>query len=301
METTAEMIHHPIGQRYTSEQDCMNALIAMKWPTGFVCPRCAHTRCSHLSSRRVPLFECASCGHQTSPMVGTMFEGTHLPLMKWFQALELFLLPDGISATRLSKEIQVTYKTAWLMLHKIRHSVGEFDAKELLSGEVKVNCDQYGANPARPQFPNPYATAVVAGCTVTESGELEHIKLRLLPHKRGNGERGNQRDLVTFINRNVEVRTSMVQSFPLAFRLYLPLRKVVREAWGSLTRTYVSLGLKYLQAYLNEYTVRRKLSVRPGTDLAMRQELLRICMAIPAIPYRQLIARQPNPQLPVAA
>jgi hypothetical protein len=39
------------------------------------------------------------------------------PLVKWFQALELFLLPDGISAMRLSLVIQVTYKTAWLMLH----------------------------------------------------------------------------------------------------------------------------------------------------------------------------------------
>ncbi|GJM69762.1 hypothetical protein HMSSN036_19780 [Paenibacillus macerans] len=38
--------------------------------------------------------------------------------MKWFQALELFLLPDGISALRLSKVIRVTYKTAWSMLQK---------------------------------------------------------------------------------------------------------------------------------------------------------------------------------------
>ncbi|EES73148.1 hypothetical protein POTG_02248 [Paenibacillus sp. oral taxon 786 str. D14] len=71
-------------------------------------------------------------------MVGTIFERTHLPLVKWFRAIELFLLPDGISALRLSQVIQVTYKTAWLMLHKIRHALGECDARELLSGDVKV-------------------------------------------------------------------------------------------------------------------------------------------------------------------
>ncbi|GJM74317.1 hypothetical protein HMSSN036_65330 [Paenibacillus macerans] len=57
----------------------------------------------------------------------------------------------------------------------------------------------------------------------------------------------------------MDVRTSAVQLFPLAFRLYLPLRRVVREAWESLKSTYGALGLKHLQAYLNEYTGRRRL------------------------------------------
>ncbi|OMG43047.1 hypothetical protein BK140_44760, partial [Paenibacillus macerans] len=84
-----------------------------------------------------------------SPLVGTIFEGTHLPLVKWFQALELFLMEGGISALRLRQVIRVAYKTAWLVLHKIRHAAGEFDARELLSGDVKVNSDQYGRNPSR--------------------------------------------------------------------------------------------------------------------------------------------------------
>ncbi|MCY7557516.1 transposase [Paenibacillus macerans] len=66
--------------RYNSEQACIEALIAMKWPSGFVCPRCAHTRCSSLASRHIPLFECGKCKHQTSPLVGTIFEGTRLRL-----------------------------------------------------------------------------------------------------------------------------------------------------------------------------------------------------------------------------
>ncbi|MGG6310446.1 transposase, partial [Paenibacillus macerans] len=211
----------PFSRRYHSEQACMDALIAMKWPNGFVCPSCAHTRCSRLTSRSIPLFECRKCGHQTSALVGTIFERTHLPLLKWFQALELFLLRGGISALRLSQVIQVTYKTAWLMLHKIRHAVGEFDARELLCGDVKVNSDLYGQDPSRSQFPHPYASAVVAGCTVTESGEPEQVKIRLVPQKRGEGRRANRDELAAFINGYVDVRTSTVQSFPLAFRLYL--------------------------------------------------------------------------------
>ncbi|RRJ65254.1 IS1595 family transposase [Paenibacillus oralis] len=290
----------PFSSRYNSEQACMEALIAMKWRSGFVCPRCAHTRCSRLTSRHILLFECGKCKHQTSPLVGTIFEGTHLPLLKWFEALELFLLPDGISARRLSQVIEVTYKTAWLMLHKIRHAAGEFDARELLCGDVKVNSDQYGRNPSRCQFSHPYASAVVAGCTVTESGEPEQVKIRLVPHKRGDGQRANRHELVAFINAHVDVRTSAVQSFPLAYRLYVPLRKVVREAWESLKSTYIALGLKHLQAYLSEYTVRRSLR-RLGAEETMRRKLLQMCVAIPAISYRRLIARQPNQPLAAAA
>ncbi|MGZ7444098.1 transposase, partial [Paenibacillus sp. TH7-28] len=194
----------PFTSRFNSEQSCMEALIAMKWPNGFVCPRCAHTRCSRLTSRHIPLFECGKCKHQTSALVGTIFEGTHLPLLKWFEALDLFLLEGGISAMRLSQVTRVTYKTAWLMLHKIRHAVGEFDARELLSGDVKVNSDLYGRDPSRCQLSHPYASAVVAGCTVTESGEPEQVKIRLVPHKRGDGQRANRHELAAFINGHVD-------------------------------------------------------------------------------------------------
>ncbi|MCH1642424.1 transposase [Paenibacillus timonensis] len=300
MEINAGTFHQSFNNRFSSEQDCMDALIAMKWPNGFVCPRCAYTRCSRLTSRRIPLFECESCGHQTSPLVGTIFEGTHLPLLKWFQALELFLHPDGISAMRLSQVIRVTYKTAWLMLHKIRYALGEFDASELLSGDVKVNCDQYGTPPSRRPSLDRHTSAVVAGCTVTESGEVAQVKIRLVPHKPGNGKRANRHELAAFISREVDACTSAVESFPLAYRLYWPLRKVVHEAWESLVSTYVALGQKHLQAYLNEYTVRRRLRL-PGAIATMRRELLRICMATPRIPYRRLIQRQSHLLLSPAA
>ncbi|MCM3700668.1 hypothetical protein [Paenibacillus macerans] len=214
--------------------------------------------------------------------------------------MDLFLLEDGISAMRLSKVIKVTYKTAWLMLHKIRHAVGEFDAQELLCGDVKVNSDLYGCDPSRCQLSQPYASAVIAGCTVTESGEPEQVKIRLVPHKRGSENRANRHDLTSFINGHVDVRTSAVQLFSQAFRLYAPLRKVVREAWVSLKSTYIALGLKHLQAYLNEYTGRRRLHL-PGAEETMRQKLLHMCAAVPAIPYRQLIAHQPNQPLAAAA
>ncbi|MEA3572008.1 IS1595 family transposase [Paenibacillus phoenicis] len=290
---------HPISSRFQSEADCIEAIIAMKWPDGFFCPRCAYTECTRLSSRRLPLFECGRCSYQASPLVGTIFERTHLPLVKWFRAIELFLLPDGISALRLSQVIQVTYKTAWLMLHKIRHTLGECDARELLSGDVKVSCDQYAYDSSRYHpAAQPYATAVVAGCTVTEYGEPERVKIQLISHKRG--QRADRHDLAAFIHDHIDVHTSTVQSFHLAYRLYLPLRKEVRAAWNSLKRTYVALGIKHLQAYLNECTVRRHLRMS-GSEEEMHQNMLQMCISIPAIPYRELINHHQNQSIAIAA
>ncbi|MGG1879017.1 IS1595 family transposase [Paenibacillus cisolokensis] len=286
--------------RYQSEQDCMEALIAMKWPSGFICPRCNHTGCSRLSSRRIPLFECGRCKHQTSALVGTIFEGTRLPLLKWFIALDLFLLPDGISATRLCQVIDVTYKTAWLMLHKIRHAALYFDARELLYGDVKVNSDQYGRNPSRCTVSHPHASAVVAGCTVDEAGEPQQVIIRLVPQSRGTDKKAARRDLTAFIDEHVDRLSSDVGLFPQAFRLYTPLRNVVREAWKSLTSTYGALELKHLQAYLSEYTGRRWLRLSE-TEESMGQKLLKMCVTVPRISYRQLIARQCNPSLAAVA
>ncbi|MCT2193708.1 hypothetical protein M3G15_00880, partial [Paenibacillus sp. p3-SID1389] len=84
------------------------------------------------------------------------------------------------------------------------------------------------------------------------------------------------------------------------YRMYLPLRRVVREARDSIRRTYVALGITHLQAYLNEYTVRRYLRMTFSEE-EMRQDLLQMCLSIPAIPYRQLIARGQKPFLAAAA
>ncbi|MBS5914794.1 MAG: hypothetical protein KID09_29970 [Paenibacillus macerans] len=64
------------------------------------------------------------------------------------------------------------------------------------------------------------------------------------------------------------------------------------------------MGLKHLQAYLNEYTIRRRLRLSgglPGAEETMRRKLLHMCVAVQVLPYRRLIARQPNQPLAAAA
>jgi hypothetical protein len=73
--------------RFSTEEACRNYLFALRWPNGFHCPRCDNTKAWPV---REMLFQCGSCGYQTSVIAGTIFENTHKPLVVWFRAIGIF-------------------------------------------------------------------------------------------------------------------------------------------------------------------------------------------------------------------
>lgn len=123
--------------QYPTEQSCYDELFAIKWPDGFVCPRCSHHSAYIIRSRRQPLYECRSCRHQTTLTADTVLERSRLPLRKWLFALQLWSDSEqGMSASVLSLELHITYKTAWSMLHKIRQRISKADSCQPLTGHV---------------------------------------------------------------------------------------------------------------------------------------------------------------------
>lgn len=70
---------------YGTEEKCRAVVIASRWPNGFECPACGGRACCEVRSRG--LFQCNACRRQTSPIAGTIFASTHLPLRLWFRAL----------------------------------------------------------------------------------------------------------------------------------------------------------------------------------------------------------------------
>ncbi len=105
-------------RKYATEGDCHTYLAKTRWPEGFICPKCGSQWHCKLSSG---LYQCNDCHHQTSVTAGTFMHRSRLPLKTWFLAL-YFVTQDkrGISATQLALMIGVNYKTAWLMLKRIR-------------------------------------------------------------------------------------------------------------------------------------------------------------------------------------
>ena len=125
-------------ERYGTEEQCREALFALRWPNGFVCPKCANTIGCQLKTR--PLTQCHRCHHQVSLTAGTLFEHTKLPLTTWF--LAIFLLTQsktGLSAMALRRHLGVAYNTAWLIKHKIMQAMRERDDAQPLSGLIQVD------------------------------------------------------------------------------------------------------------------------------------------------------------------
>jgi hypothetical protein len=110
-------------QQFRKNKDCLQYLKEMKWPNGFMCPQCGYDNGIDLHCRE--LNECSYCHKQTSVLSVTLFHGGHLPLLKWFWALYFIGSDKGsISALRLNKLIEVNWKTARLMLSKVRATMG---------------------------------------------------------------------------------------------------------------------------------------------------------------------------------
>jgi transposase-like protein len=133
-------------------------LEAIRWPDGPVCPHCGamgNTRKVTGMKHRAGLYACreADCGGHFTVTVGTLFERSHIPLHKWFQAV-YFLCSSkkGMSAHQLSRMLGVTYKTAWFMAHRIREGMKEGAWPGSLGGEGKtVEADEtfIGRKPGR--------------------------------------------------------------------------------------------------------------------------------------------------------
>jgi transposase-like protein len=124
-------------QLFASEEQCAEYLRDIRWPAGFVCPKCGSRTGYTLGTRRVT--ECRN-GHQVSLTAGTGMHRSKLPLTLWFHAAYLVsTLTPGISALQFQKQLGISrYETAFQLLHKLRSALVAPD-REPLHGEVEVD------------------------------------------------------------------------------------------------------------------------------------------------------------------
>ena len=126
-----------IAEYFSSEDICKATIAQQRWANGeAVCPYCGSTHCHKCSDGR---YICKSCQNKFSVLVGTIFENTKISLRKWFMAMYLISShKKGISSCQLARDINVTQKTAWFILHKVRGLYGQNDST-VLSNEVEMD------------------------------------------------------------------------------------------------------------------------------------------------------------------
>lgn len=137
--------------RFDSDEPCIEPLAELRWPGGYVCPRCGGREAWRLKARP-RTYECAGCHHQESVTAGTIFHRTRTALPKWFLAADLMSCDKrGVSAKFLQRELGVASQTAWTMAHKLRHGLSE-DPAHPISGFLEADETFVGGrgDPARP-------------------------------------------------------------------------------------------------------------------------------------------------------
>ena len=138
--------------RYFSNPDtCVEFVAGMRWLDGPVCPYCEGDKVSYLKTRRI--FKCMAkgCHKQFSVKVGTIFEDSAIPLDKWLTAVWLVVnCKNGISSYELMRDLKVTQKSAWFMLHRIRLAMkSDATHKFGFGGPVEGDEVYIGPNPQK--------------------------------------------------------------------------------------------------------------------------------------------------------
>jgi transposase-like protein len=297
-----------IIQQFNSEAKCRAYIELLRWPDGVVCPRCQSKEIYRLENR--PLLLCASCEHQFSVTVGTIFHDTHLPLEKWF--LATFLLCEskkGMSACQIQRSLGVSYKTAWYLCHRIRAAMVETN-KQRLDGKVEMD-ETYirGQNSGRGRHRRLENKEIVIGIR-QRNGELRLFHSKDVKAK----------TLAKYIRENVSedaevIFTDDYPSYPSAVkRAGMPSRKhkpinhsqgiyvigdthtnTIENAFSLFKRgvrgTWHHISAKHLASYLEEMSFRFNNRENP---YLFRDTIIKLIQS-PNLEYKKLTATVQDP------
>lgn len=270
---------------YDKEETCVRALFEMRWPNGFRCPRCQHPDAYVITTRRLPLFECQGCRTQTSLIAGTVMEGSRISLRRWFQAIYLHAQPEGVNALQLARIIGVTYKTAWLICHKLRHAMTQTESEELLSGLVHITEAVYAKRYVPHLSWHKQEQPLLIGGVEDDNGNIFKIKIEK-QQKESINDPYTPYPVERFIERYVERKSAARAIVTRRIKrnrnwtlIHLALQV---EQW--LAFLFGGIGSKHLQTYLNHYCY-----IFNRGKKSLLKSLFQSCVQSRTITYPQLV------------
>ena len=125
--------------KFSTEEACIKFFVQQRWDGVPKCPECGWDKTYVIDNGK--RFKCANktCYKKFGVTVGTVFESSNIPLTTWFSAMYIIAShKKGVSSVQLAKDLGVTQKTAWFMLHRIRESLKDKNSP-LLGGIVEVD------------------------------------------------------------------------------------------------------------------------------------------------------------------
>ena len=286
-------------KKFNGEEACRTHLFEMRWPDGFRCPKCKNQSYYFITTRN--LFECTSCHYQASVTVGTVMEKTHIKLEKWFWAI-YFVGNDkrGCSAVMLSKELEISYKASWFMLHRIRKAMKDRDSDYMLAGVVELDDAYFGAPRTGGKRGRGTTKAkVVVGLSLNAKGQPGHLKMQMVDNLK-------KETLAEFAHSVIKSGSTISsdayssyknlknEGFILEAKVYSPmdseehlkwLHTILSNAKAVIAGTFHGLGGKHLQRYLDEFCYRFN---RRIFDKEMFNRILMGCTKSQKMTYTEL-------------
>lgn len=299
---------------FTNPDNCLSYLGARRWPNGVSCPTCGRTDVSFVASRRLWQCKTRHPKAQFSIKTGTILEDSPLGLDKWLPVIwKVGSCKNGVSSWEIHRDLGVTQKTAWFMLHRVRLGMQDANGGKL-SGEVEADESFIGAKSRNMHKDvrarkitgtGPEGKAIVAA--VLERGGRVRAKVMTTRKKK---------DLQALVRENVETGSNLYTD---ALKSYDGLdeftHQVVDHAvtyvdgavhtnglenfWSLLKRglhgTYISVDPFHLFRYIDEqafrYNNRNDADGEPLTD-ADRFSLLCTQIVGKRLTYDALIAKE---------
>ena len=247
--------------RFNSNRSCLDYLLKLRWPTGFVCPHC---RSRKYWTIKLPFgYECSCCGLRTSPTAGTAFHRSHITLKDWFLAIYLSSQPDGISAGKLSCEIKCSHRTAFRILRIARKAMASVPCPMLTggvdAGQCVLQCLKGNSRETTLAF---VFCAAEEPIYTRKPYKRERISLSVEAE-------ANEDSVISFLNKTVAKGSELlVQDWncysDAIYKYYSPSKWTdasttltsiaLKELKIWLGSTYRRVELERLQSYLDEYT-----------------------------------------------
>ncbi len=167
-----------LERRFSTELECRRYLFALRWPKGFVCPKCGGGVAWEMGRG---LWLCRACRHQASVTAGTIFHRSHLPLTLWFRLIwQVTSQKNGTSAMHIERVMGLNYKTAWLVLHKLRRAMVR-PGREKLRGRVEVDETYVGGEEPGRGGRGAVTKALVAIAAEEDGAGIGRIRLARIP------------------------------------------------------------------------------------------------------------------------
>jgi transposase-like protein len=292
-----------LEKRFSTDQACREYLFALRWPHGFVCPRCGGQAAWAMTRG---LWLCGHCRHQASVTAGTIFQDSRLPLTLWFRAMwYVTSQKNGVSALGVQRVLGLgSYQTAWAWLHKLRRAMVR-PGRERLSGTVEVDETYWGTEEEGVIGRQTEEKALVI-VAAQEDGprKIGRIRLRSIPNL-------TKATLHGFIAENIEPGSEVRTDGLPAYRGLAGYRHEPVVVTGSgktadelLPRVHTVISLvkrwllgthqgavshQHLDYYLDEYTFRfnRRNSASRGK---LFYRLVQQAVQIQPHPYRSLVS-----------